>query len=96
MRIDRFLWFARITRTRAAAQALAETRLVRIDGRRIERAHVPVRVGSVIAFPIAGRVRVLRVVALPARRGPAVEAAACYDELSPGASEPVDAGNPAA
>jgi ribosome-associated heat shock protein Hsp15 len=82
IRLDRFLWFARIVKTRPLAQALAESGHFRIDGRKIERAHCPVRVGNILTFATAsGRVRVLRVEALPVRRGPAPEAAACYQEL---------------
>ena len=47
-----------------------------------------IRVGDVLTFAHHGRVRVLRVEALPSRRGPAPEAQACYQELTPGASPP--------
>jgi len=81
IRIDRFLWFARLAKTRSAAQAIAGKGTLRIDGRRIERAAAPVRVGSILAFPLHGKVRVIRVEALPARRGPPAEGRACYQEL---------------
>lgn len=84
MRLDRFLWFARLVKTRGAAQDMAEAGTLRLDGRRIERSSAQVRIGSVIAFPLRGRVRVLRVEALPRRRGPAPEAATLYQELLPG------------
>ena len=84
MRLDRFLWFARIAKTRELAQALASDGRLRIDGRAIDRAHAPVRVGSVLTFAQHGRIRVLRVEALPPRRGPAPEARACYAELLAG------------
>ena len=61
MRLDRFLWFARLVKTRGAAQELAEAGMLRLDGRRIDRSSAQVRVGSVIAFPLRGQVRVLRV-----------------------------------
>lgn len=82
MRVDRFLWFARLAKTRTVAQALAESGRLRLDGRRVDRAHAPVRIGSVIAFVRGADVRVLRVVALPGRRGPPAEAAALYVELA--------------
>lgn len=89
LRLDKFLWFARIARTRTAAQDFIENGRVRIDGRVIERASAPVRVGSVLTFAHHGQVRVLRVNALPARRGPAPEVAACITDLA--AQSPVDA-----
>jgi ribosome-associated heat shock protein Hsp15 len=81
MRLDRFLWYARIVKTRSAAQALCEKGLLRIDGRRVERSAASVRVGSILAFPIQGKVRVLRVEVLPIRRGPPGEARLCYEDL---------------
>ncbi len=90
MRIDRFLWFVRLAKTRSFAQDVAAARRLRIDGRVIDRAHAPVRVGDTLTFPLHGRIRVIRVEALPMRRGPAPEARACYVDLSP---PPVQAEN---
>jgi ribosome-associated heat shock protein Hsp15 len=84
MRIDLFLWYVRIARTRSLAQAMACDGHLRIDGRAIDRAHAPVRVGNILTFAQHGGVRVLRVEALPQRRGPAPEAQACYQELLAG------------
>jgi ribosome-associated heat shock protein Hsp15 len=81
LRLDKFLWFARIVKTRALAQALAEQGRIRIAGRLVDRAHAPVRVGDVLSFAQRGRVRLLRVEALPARRGPPAEARALYSEV---------------
>ncbi len=82
MRIDRFLWFTRIAKRRTWAQDLATSGHLRIDGRRVERAHAPVRPGNVIAFVGHDhQVRVIRVEALPVRRGPPAEARACYSDL---------------
>ena len=82
MRIDRFLFFIRLAKSRTLAQALIEEGYVRIDGRRVEKTSEEVRAGSVIALPLHGTVRVLRVLAMPSRRGPAAEARLCYEELA--------------
>ena len=82
LRLDKFLWFARIVKTRSVAQSLAEDGRIRIDGRVIDRAHAPVRVGDVLSFALRGQVRVLKIEALPARRGPAAEARSLYSELT--------------
>ena len=71
-------------KSRTLAQALIEEGNVRVDGKRIAKTSEEVRVGSVIALPLYGRVRVLRVLALPARRGPASEARTCYEEVGEG------------
>lgn len=101
LRLDLFLWYARFAKTRSAAQTIAEKGTLRIDGRRIERAHCPVRIGMVIAFPQGPRVHILRVEALPVRRGPPTEAQTLYTLLEPGGPEPsgrgpVDEGDGAA
>ena len=83
MRVDKFLCFIRLVKTRSLGQKIAEEGHLRIDGRVIDRAHAEVRVGAVLTFPLNDRVRVLRVEALPTRRGPAPEAQACYTDLSP-------------
>jgi len=79
--IGRFLFFIRLLKSRTLAQGLIETGHVRVDGKRVEKSSEEVRVGSVVALPLHDRVRVLRVLALPPRRGPAAEARSCYEEL---------------
>jgi ribosome-associated heat shock protein Hsp15 len=86
VRIDRYLFFIRLAKSRAFAQAILDDGYVRIDGKRVEKSSEEVRVGSVVALPLRGQVRVLRVVCLPDRRGPPAEARACYEEL--GIDEP--------
>ena len=82
MRIDRFLFFIRLVRSRTIAQHVIEEGYVRIDGKRVEKPSEDVRPGSIVALPLHGHVRVLRILELPSRRGPAAEARACYEELA--------------
>jgi ribosome-associated heat shock protein Hsp15 len=86
VRIDRFLFFIRLVKSRTLAQAVIETGYVRVDGKRVEKSSEEVRAGSIVALPLRDRVRVLKVLSLPTRRGPASEARACYEEL--GIDEP--------
>jgi ribosome-associated heat shock protein Hsp15 len=81
MRLDKYLFCIRLLKSRTLAQGLIEEGRTRIDGRRVEKCSDTVRVGSTITLPLRGSIRVLRVVALPDRRGPAPEARACYEEL---------------
>ena len=81
MRIDRYLHCIRLAKSRTAAQALVHAGHIRIDGKRILKCAEDVRAGQVIALPLRGAIRVLRITALPLRRGPAAEAQACYEEL---------------
>jgi ribosome-associated heat shock protein Hsp15 len=88
LRIDKFLWFARVVKSRSQAQALAEKGVIRLNGRRIERAHSAVRTGDLVTIPMGQAVRVLRIVSLPDRRGSAQDAAVCYEALMVGGDEP--------
>ena len=83
MRIDKFLCFVRLVKTRGLAQRLVEAGHLRVNGRPIDRSAVEVRPGMVLSFPLHERVRIVRIETLPVRRGPPVEALACYTDLSP-------------
>ena len=83
MRIDRYLHCIRLAKSRTLAQSLVEAGYIRIDGKRVLKPSETVRVGSIIALPLRGQVRILRVLSLPVRHGPASEARACYEELDP-------------
>lgn len=89
LRIDLFLWQARLAKTRPAAQALANQGHVRLNGRRVERAHVPVRPGDVLTLPAYGAARVIRILALPLRRGPPAEAMTLYAQLETDIAPPM-------
>jgi len=82
VRIDRNLFFIRLLKSRTLAQHVIEEGYVRIDGKRVEKPSEEVRIGSIIAFPLHDKVRIVRVLALPSRRGPAPEARGCYEELT--------------
>jgi ribosome-associated heat shock protein Hsp15 len=86
VRLDRLLVFMRLVKSRTLAEAVIHGGFVRVDGKRVEKSSEEVRAGSIVALPLRGEVRVLRVLSLPSRRGPAAEARACYDEL--GIDEP--------
>ncbi len=82
MRLDRFLWFARLSASRSFAQSLATGGHLRIDGRPITKPATPVRVGNMLTFATyRGDIRVVRIERLPVRRGPAAEARACYTDM---------------
>lgn len=89
MRLDKLLWFLRLAKTRAAAQERIATGHLRLNGRRVERPAQPVAVGDILTLPVATGVRVIEVLALPARRGPAPEAQACYRALDQSAASAI-------
>ena len=81
MRIDRYLHCIRLVKSRSQAQELVEQGHVRLDRRPIAKPSEPVRVGSIIVFPLRGRTRVIEVLSLPDRRGPASQAFCAYREI---------------
>ena len=82
-RIDKWLWHARLVRTRAAAAALAASGQVRLNGRRVEAASRLVRAGDVLTVALASRVRVLRVTGIAERRGPGGSGEEIYEDVAP-------------
>lgn len=61
---------------------------IRLNGKRMDKAHQNVLAGDVLTLPLARRVLVIEVIALPQRRGPASEAQSCYRVLDETASCP--------
>lgn len=92
MRIDKLLWFLRLAGSRGFAQAWVLEGHIRLNGRRIEKPSTSVGSGDVLTLPMRGEVRIVEVVALPTRRGPASEAQACYRVLDAAAGNPIAAG----
>jgi ribosome-associated heat shock protein Hsp15 len=91
LRLDKLLWFLRLAPTRVMAQHRIATGHIRLNGRRVERSAHAIRAGDVLTMPAGERVHVIEIVALPHRRGPALEAQACYhtlDALAPFAIAP--------
>ena len=81
-RIDKWLWHARMVRTRSAAAALAAGGFVRLNGRRMTTASQPVRIGDVVTLALDRSVKVMRVEGLRERRGDAPSARKLYHELT--------------
>ena len=81
-RLDKWLLFARVVKTRSLAQELAESGHVRINGQRIKSASKMVRLADVLTIALDQRTRVLKVQAFAERRGSANGAAPLYEDLS--------------
>ena len=88
LRLDKWLFFARFLKSRALAAQLCESGKLRLSGTAVDKAHAKLRVGDVLTFPRGDHVRVIKVLALASRRGPAPEAQALYEDLDPPAEQP--------
>jgi ribosome-associated heat shock protein Hsp15 len=86
IRLDKWLWHARFVKTRSLAVKLCAEG-IRIDGVRVEKPGATVRPGQVLTFTLGRHVRVIELVAVGMRRGPAEEARTLYRDLSPPAPE---------
>ena len=83
LRLDKWLWYARFFKTRAlATRAIAGGRF-RLDGAVMSKPHRTAQPGQVLTFMQGDRVRVIEIVELGSRRGPAAEAELLYEDLSP-------------
>jgi ribosome-associated heat shock protein Hsp15 len=82
-RIDKWLWHARVVRTRTNAAELVTKGHVRLNGSRVDSASQAVRSGDVLTIALDRRVRVLKVVRFAERRGDAVQAAVLFEDLTP-------------
>ncbi len=82
-RLDKWLWCARVVKTRSAAVRLIADGKVRINGVRALKASRLVHAGDVVTAMSVGRLSVLRVIGTAERRGPASAALSLYEDLTP-------------
>jgi len=87
-RIDKWLWHARVVRTRQAAASLAASGHVRVNGQRVEAPSRAVRPGDVVTVALDRAVRVLKVCGFAERRGSADDARALCEDLEPRPGRP--------
>jgi ribosome-associated heat shock protein Hsp15 len=83
LRLDRWLWYARFFKTRNLATRLIASGKLRLNGEVMSKPHRTAVVGQVLTFMQQNDVRVIEIVVLGQRRGPATEAAELYNDLSP-------------
>lgn len=83
MRVDKWLWHARFFKTRSLATKIVGAGHLRVNGDKISKSSYGVGQGDVLTFAQAKQVRVIKIVALSTRRGPAPEAQMLYEDLDP-------------
>ena len=82
-RVDRWLWFSRAVKSRTLAAGLVTEGRVRINTVKAQKPSQMVKPGDVLTITVGPRLRILKVLAFGARRGPASEAQAMYEDLTP-------------
>ena len=83
IRIDKWLWYARFFKTRGLASKTVTGGHVRVNSDRVSKASYAVGPGDTLTFAHGRQIRVVRVLDVGTRRGPAPEAQALYDDLTP-------------
>jgi ribosome-associated heat shock protein Hsp15 len=81
-RIDKWLWFARLSKTRTLATDLVAAGKVRLNRAKVEKSSQAVRVGDVLTVTLNRRVRLIKITGLGERRGPSAAARSLYEELT--------------
>lgn len=87
-RLDKWLWFVRVTKTRTQATGLVTDGRVRVNRQRIDKPSQALRPGDVVTVTVRGHVRVLKMLLPGERRGPAAEARTLFEDLTPPAAPP--------
>ena len=82
-RLDKWLWHARFFKTRSLAATRVSEGAIRVNQERVVKRATTVAPGDVLTFSQGHWVRVIRIVAIATRRGPAPEAQGLYEDLSP-------------
>ena len=83
LRLDKWLWYARFFKTRSAATKVISGGRFRLDGVVMNKPHRQALCGQVLTFIQGDRIRVIKIMAMGFRRGPASEASLLYGDLTP-------------
>jgi len=90
IRIDKWLWYARVVKTRSLASKTVKSGHIRVNSTKITSASYDLKQEDVLTIALNNRVRILKVLMLGTRRGPATEAALLYDDLTPEPEKPLE------
>ncbi len=88
LRVDKWLWHARFFKSRTLAGKFVNSGKVRLNGSAISKAHVALKSEDVLTFPLGPHIRLIRVIEMGTRRGPAKEAQTLYEDLDPPQPKP--------
>ena len=83
LRLDKWLWYGRVFKTRSAATKVISGGRFRLDGTVMNKPHRKALCGQVLTFIQGERIRVIKIMALGCRRGPASEASLLFEDLAP-------------
>lgn len=88
LRVDKWLWYARFYKSRSLATRMVSTGRLRVNKKIVAKPHYQVKAGDVLTFARGPHIRVIEILGIGTRRGPASEAATLYADLSPPQRQP--------
>ena len=83
LRLDKWLWYARFMKSRSKATKFCQSSRFRVNGSIVVKAHCLVKQDDVLTFSVGSNIKIIKILKLGVRRGPAPEAQALYEDLSP-------------
>ena len=83
IRLDLYLFYIRIFKSRNLATKFIISNRLRISGQVTQKPHKLISIGDVLSLPIQDHVKILKVVDIPKRRGPFSEALNYYEDITP-------------
>ena len=83
IRLDLYLFYIRIFKSRNLATKFISTSRTRVSGQVTQKPHKLVSIDDVLTLPIYDKVKILKIIAIPHRRGPFLESILCYEDLTP-------------
>ncbi len=95
IRLDKWLWFARVAKTRTVAKKLVLAGKIRVDGVKTSSPSLNIKAGDTLTITLPRRILVHRLLSVGSRRGPASEAQLLYEDLSPPVIRSTPIGKPA-
>jgi len=83
LRLDTYLYYIRIFKSRSIATKFVLTNRLRISGQVTQKPHKMISIGDVLTMTIKDNIKILKVLDIPNRRGPYSEALNFYEDITP-------------
>lgn len=83
LRVDKWLWHARFMKSRSKARKFCQISNLRVNGSIVSKAHYLIKPSDVLTFTLQHNIRIIKILDVGVRRGPAPEAKNLYEDMSP-------------
>ena len=83
LRLDIYLYYIRLFKSRSIATKFILTNRLRISGQVTQKPHKMISVGDVLTMTINDNIKILKVLDIPSRRGPYPESLNFYEDITP-------------